>query len=207
MTNELFPINDELHRLSLQDAEVYFLRKLALQRDIERILADLIRDTPWRSEEVAVWGRRFKQPRLVAWYGDPGSTYTYSGIHLAPLPWTTLLLEVKMRVEDASRTRFNSLLLNYYRDQHDSMGMHSDDERELGPRPVIASLSLGQQRTLILRHKTRRDLKSVRLPLPSGSLLVMAGETQRNWLHGIGKEARMLGPRVNLTFRQILLTA
>jgi alkylated DNA repair dioxygenase AlkB len=99
---------------------------------------------------------------------------------------------------------FNSVLLNYYRDQRDSMGFHSDDERELGERPIIASLSLGEERTFILKHKTKKHLKTVRLILASGSLLLMKGGTQRYWKHGINKESRPCGPRVNLTFRRIL---
>lgn len=187
----------------MQDAEVYFIRTLRLPAPAESLLASFIRETPWRAEDIVVWGKRFPQPRLTAWYGDPGQSYTYSGIDLVPLPWTALLLQIKSQVEAAAAETFNSVLLNYYRDNRDSMGMHSDDESELGPRPVIASLSLGEQRTLVFKHKTSASLRSIRLPLPSGSLLLMKGETQRNWKHGINKEDRMLGPRVNLTFRQV----
>ena len=96
------------------------------------------------------------------------------------------------------------MLLNYYRDQRDSMGMHSDDEPELGSNPTIASVSLGEQRTLVLKHKFRKELKPVHLPLDSGSLLLMKGATQHHWKHGINKESRPCGPRVNLTFRRIV---
>lgn len=99
---------------------------------------------------------------------------------------------------------FNSVLLNYYRDNRDSMGLHSDDEPELGPRPTIASVSLGEERTLVFKHKTSQELAPVRLRLAAGSLLVMKGDTQRNWKHGINKEDRHCGPRVNLTFRRIV---
>ena len=102
---------------------------------------------------------------------------------------------------------FNSVLLNYYRDQHDKMGMHSDDESELGDRPVIASLSLGESRTLLLRHKTRKDLPTIKLELPSGSLLLMCGETQHYWRHGINAERNHCAARINLTFRQIFPVA
>ncbi len=98
---------------------------------------------------------------------------------------------------------FNSVLLNYYRDGRDSMGLHADDEPELGPEPVIASLSLGATRNLYFRHRRCKELATVNVPLPSRSLLVMRGETQRNWKHGIRKVARPCGPRVNLTFRHI----
>jgi alkylated DNA repair dioxygenase AlkB len=95
------------------------------------------------------------------------------------------------------------VLLKYYRDNKDSMGFHSDDEPELGERPVIASLSLGEERTFILKHKTLKAIPAVRLRLVSGSVLLMRGDTQRHWKHGIPKESRRCGPRVNLTFRHI----
>jgi alkylated DNA repair dioxygenase AlkB len=122
-------------------------------------------------------------------------------LRLEPLPWTALLLEIRAAVETACGQRFNSVLLNRYRNERDSMGMHSDDEPELGKDPVIASLSYGATRTFILRHK--RDKRTVRLPLEDGSLLLMSGQLQRNWLHGINKSTRPLGERLNLTFRYI----
>ena len=111
---------------------------------------------------------------------------------------------MKHRVEAFAEHEFNSVLLNYYRDQNDSMGLHSDDERELGPEPVIASLSLGETRTFLLKHKTCEALKTYRLALPSGSLLVMRGTTQSHWRHGIAKCKAKRGPRINLTFRKVL---
>ena len=164
----------------------------------------LIDEVPWRAESIVVWGKTYPQPRLIAWYGDNGMSYTYSGIRLEPLPWTQTLSDIKRRVEAVARTDFNSVLLNYYRDHRDSMGLHSDDEPELGEQPILASLSLGEERTFILKHKGEKDLKPVRLKLASGSLLLMKGETQRYWKHGIDKETRPFGPRVNLTFRRIL---
>jgi alkylated DNA repair dioxygenase AlkB len=144
------------------------------------------------------------QPRLVAWYGDKDRSYTYSGIRLVPLPWTDLLMKLKGSVEAISKVQFNSVLLNYYRHQRDCMGFHSDDESELGKNPVIASLSLGEERAFVLKHKTRKNIAPVRLQLTSGSLLLMNGETQHNWKHGIDKQSHPCGPRVNLTFRRIL---
>ncbi len=151
-----------------------------------------------------MWGKLYSQPRLVAWYGDPDCSYTYSGITLAPLPWTDLLLNIRNRIETVTGGAFNSVLLNYYRDNRDSMGLHSDDEPELGEKPEIASLSLGEERTFTMKHKTNKLAKAVRLRLESGSLLLMKGETQRYWKHGLSKETRQCGARVNLTFRQIV---
>jgi alkylated DNA repair dioxygenase AlkB len=193
-----------LEPIPIQDAEVYHLRRLPLAEPAEAVMRELVGAVPWRAEKIAVWGKTFSQPRLIAWYGDAAKTYTYSGICLNPLPWTPALRDIKCRVEAVAGVDFNSVLLNYYRDQRDSMGFHSDDERELGERPIIASLSLGEERTFILKHQTKKHLKTVRLILASGSLLLMKGETQRYWKHGINKERRVCGPRVNLTFRRIL---
>jgi len=204
VTHDLFAREGELQLVPMQDAEIYYLPSLQLPGPADALLGVLIESTPWRAETVVIWGKSHPQPRLIAWFGDEGQTYTYSGIRLEPLRWTESLQAIRGEVEHVSETKFNSVLLNYYRDQNDSMGFHSDDEPELGPNPVIASVSLGEQRTFILKHNTRKDLKSVKLSLASGSLLVMKGETQRHWKHGIDKESRSCGPRVNLTFRRIL---
>lgn len=179
------------------------LRRLALPFPAPKLLSDLIRDTPWRSEEVIVWGKRHLQPRLIAWFGDEGRNYTYSGISMNPLPWTKTLSKLRTLIESTCDEKFNSVLLNYYRDGRDSMGYHSDDEPELGPRPTIASLSLGETRVFSFKHKVRSDAPPVQIELASGSLLLMKGDTQRNWRHGIAKSSKPLGPRVNLTFRRI----
>jgi alkylated DNA repair dioxygenase AlkB len=191
-----------LQKIPAPNAQLYYVHNAVLGRSADELLRELIADTPWRQETLRVWGKLFSQPRLVAWYGDSRSVYTYSGIKLVPLPWTELLLTVKRQVETLAGSSFNSVLLNYYRDNRDSMGFHSDDEAELGERPVIASLSLGEERTFVLKHKTK-FVKPVRLKLGSGSLLVMMGETQQYWKHGIARETRVCGPRVNLTFRRI----
>ncbi|MCG2585291.1 alpha-ketoglutarate-dependent dioxygenase AlkB [Massilia sp. TS11] len=186
-------------RLPVQDGELILWRAFALPLPSAELFARLQAETPWRAESILVFGRRHLQPRLTAWYGDAG--YTYSGLALAPQPWTPLLQAVRASVEAATGLAFNSVLLNYYRDQRDSMGMHSDDEPELGPMPQIASLSLGATRSFVLRHK--RSGQTLRLPLADGDLLLMAGPLQQHWQHGIHKATRALGPRLNLTFRLI----
>jgi alkylated DNA repair dioxygenase AlkB len=191
----------EGERLSVDDAELWWWRRIDLGRDLDKLVAQLIDGCPWRQEEITVYGKAYLQPRLSAWYGDLG--YSYSGIRLEPLPWPATLLDIKARVQQLVGHEFNSVLLNYYRDQNDKMGMHSDDEKELGERPVIASLSLGETRTLLLRHKTRKDLPTIKLALPCGSLLLMCGDTQRYWRHGINSERNHCAARINLTFRQI----
>lgn len=205
MPASLFPDADELTAIPIEDGELYFVQHLALPLAHDAILAQLIADTPWRAESIQVWGKLHLQPRLSAWYGDPDARYTYSGIALEPQPWTPLLQTLRQRVEQISGYRFNSVLLNYYRDGQDSMGMHSDDEAELGPHPAIASLSFGAPRTFILKHKTRRDLPKRAFALGHGNLLLMAGTLQQHWLHGIHKQSSNCAPRVNLTFRQIII--
>jgi len=169
MMSGLFAAADRLERIPMIDAEVYYLDDLTLGRERDEILQRLIANTEWRQDTVVVWGKTYQQPRLVAWYGDSGSEYTYSGITLSPMPWTELLLDIKKRVERVTQESFNSVLLNYYRDNRDSMGFHSDDEPELGEKPVIASVSLGEERTLVLKHKMDKLAKPVRLRLASES--------------------------------------
>jgi alkylated DNA repair dioxygenase AlkB len=188
--------------LPLADADLLLWRQVELGCSYDRLLAQLIDETEWRQERITVYGKPYLQPRLSAWHG--ALSYSYSGIRLQPLPWTPTLQRLKQGVERLTQARFNSVLLNYYRDENDSMGMHSDDERELGRQPVIASLSLGETRDFILKHRFRKDLKTVKLPLDPGSLLLMRGETQANWRHGINKLRRPCGPRINLTFRRVI---
>ncbi len=188
----------------IQDASIYIVPTIRLPLVAEEVLGRLIAETPWRAESIVLWGKKYLQPRLIAWFADTGIHYTYSKIRLDPLPWTDLLQAIRREVERVAKTSFNSVLINYYRNQNDSMGMHSDDEPELGTNPVIASLSVGDPRIFILKHRVRKDLKTIRIKLNSASLLVMQGNTQENWRHGIPKERRPCGPRVNLTFRQII---
>ena len=193
--------------LQLPGAELQFYQRFELGCDHSALLHQLIADTQWQQEDITLFGKTHAQPRLIAWHGDKEARYSYSGISHEPLPWTEQLQKLRLQVQDASGHKFNSVLLNYYRDQNDSMGLHADDEPELGPEPAIASLSLGEERILYFKHKFRRDLTTVNLPLPSSSLLLMRGATQRNWKHGLRKSRKPCGPRVNLTFRLVLGSA
>jgi alkylated DNA repair dioxygenase AlkB len=194
---DLFSTGMELVSIPIEDGELSMLTQLPMPIANAEMLARLVDETPWRADTVVVYGKRHLQPRLTAWYGE--ASYTYSGLTLRPLPLTPLLEQLRTAVEQATGRRYNSVLLNYYRDGADSMGMHSDDEPELGPQPVIASLSYGATRTFILRHK--RSKRTVKLDLTDGSLLLMAGTLQAHWQHGINKTAKLVGPRLNLTFR------
>jgi alkylated DNA repair dioxygenase AlkB len=197
---DLFDSAATLTPIPVEDGELSFLAQLALPMPNEEVLARLIAETAWRSEVITLWGKQYPQPRLTAWHGE--KAYSYSGLTLEPLPFTPLQLEILTAVQAATGRCFNSVLLNYYRDGRDSMGMHSDNEPELGPEPAIASVSYGATRTFILQNKLNRQ--RLQLALNDGSLLLMAGNLQTNWSHGINKSAKILGPRVNLTFRLIL---
>lgn len=201
----MFPPPNQFQRLPLQDAEVLYARRFDLGDDPDVILRELAEAVDWRSQEIVVWGRAVAQPRLIAWVGDPGCRYSYSGIDLEPASWSPLLAELRDRVSRAAGAEFNSVLLNYYRDHRDSMGYHSDDEPELGRQPIIASLSLGEPRRFLMKHRYDKTLETVRLDLASGSLLLMKGSTQHYWKHALPKRARPCGPRINLTFRRILV--
>ncbi|MBA5636648.1 alpha-ketoglutarate-dependent dioxygenase AlkB [Duganella sp. LX20W] len=197
---DLFDVTTGLTPIPIEDGELAFQQRLALPWPPEQVLARLIAETDWRAEAITLWGKTHPQPRLTAWYGE--ARYRYSGMTLEPQPFTDLQLAIKAAVELATGRRYNSVLLNYYRDERDSMGFHSDDEPELGPEPAIASVSFGAPRTFILKHK--RLPRTVKLALGDGSLLLMAGTLQRHWRHGINKQSTPCGPRVNLTFRCIL---
>ncbi len=186
----------------MPDAEVYLVpdfiseeKQMPLQQTLENNIA-------WRQEKIRMFGRQIDQPRLTAWYADAGKAYTYSGLTWEPLPWLPDLSELRSQLEKLTGAAFNSVLLNLYRNGQDSMGWHADDEPELGRNPIIASVSLGQERTFSFRHKQQKDLKQ-QLVLPSGSLLLMAGPTQHFWHHQLPKTTKPLQPRINLTFRFI----
>ena len=174
--------------LTPQEAQYYFQ---ALEQNIA-----------WRQEPITLFGKTFWQPRLLAWYGDSGASYAYSGRRYQPLAWTETLEVLKRRVETAAGHAFNSVLLNYYRNGLDSMGWHSDDESELRSNWPIAALSLGEIRPLLFRH---RHLKSAKyaLDLASGSLLLMWPPLQNYWQHSLPKRKRLIEGRISLTFRWV----
>jgi len=179
------------------------------QQEADACLLRLWNELQWAQREVTVFNRRVLQPRLIAWYGDPGTSYSYSGITLDPLPWHTALLDLRLRLEHLSGRKLNAVLANAYRDERDSMGWHSDNEPELGSEPFIASVSLGCERRLLVRRRPshgRRPGASTALLLGHGSALFMQGPSQRDYQHSVPKSARAMGLRINLTFRRIVGT-
>ena len=193
-----------LHPIEIPDGELVYDAGFLSPDEADGLLALSRQAIAWRRPVVRVCGREVRSPRLAAWYGDADARYTYSGLANTPLPWLPALAELRTRVESCTRERFNGVLANLYRDGGDSVGWHSDDEPELGPEPVIASVSLGARRRFVLRHKKRGRVRPLELWLDHGSLLVMRGQTQQHWRHALPKTRRPLGSRVNLTFRRIV---
>lgn len=165
--------------------------------------AALMAEVRWEQHWLTLFGRRIAAPRLSAWYAEPGCGYRYSGLSLAAQPFTPVLEQIRARTEALTGHGFNSVLLNLYRDGADGMSWHSDDEPELGPAPLIASVSLGATRRLLLRRRDARDAR-FGLDLGDGSLLLMEPPLQRYWQHSVPKTRRAVGPRINLTWRRIL---
>jgi alkylated DNA repair dioxygenase AlkB len=170
--------------------------------DADRYFAGLRETIPWEQGQLMFFGKPVLEPRLSAWFGD--RDYVYSGRALRAKAFPVLVRELAERAEASTRARFNSVLLNLYRDGHDSMGLHSDDEPELGSNPLIASVSLGAPRRFVLRPKKNKALMPLDLELPHGSLLTMSGSCQHQFRHGLPKSARVVGARINLTFRWIV---
>lgn len=203
MNGDLFASSGQIERLGAVDAELTFIHGFYEPQACACFMQRLLDETPWRQESITVWGKEYLQPRLSAWHGDSGSSYAYSGLNLRLNPWTPTLRHIRADIERRTQCRFNSVLLNLYRNERDGVGWHSDNERELGPMPVIASLSFGATRVFRLRHK-KNVQRPIAIDLTDGSLLIMAGATQRCWHHAILKESLPKGPRINLTFRTIV---
>lgn len=171
--------------------------------DADRLLETLLTELPWHQDRIRVFGREHPIPREQCWIADEGMTYRYSGQTLLPTPWPEWLAPYAERIGAKAGEQFNSVLANLYRDGNDSMGWHSDDEPELGPAPVIASISLGGERRFRFRH--RRDKgRTLSLDLPHNSLVIMPAGLQDEWQHQLPKTRRPVQARVNLTFRRLV---
>ncbi|MDN5214786.1 alpha-ketoglutarate-dependent dioxygenase AlkB [Fulvivirgaceae bacterium BMA12] len=198
-----FKTKSDPQYLELPEAELVYYDRFFDDKESKRLMRGLIDHIHWKHEEIIIFGRRVLQPRLTAFYGDAHKSYSYSNITLKPHPWNEDLNFIRQRIENVSGYQFTSVLLNYYRDGQDSMGWHSDNEKELGTNPVIASVSFGESRKFMLKHKREKHLKSS-IILNNGSFLLMKGPTQHHWNHQIPKTKNPMGARVNLTFRKIL---
>jgi alkylated DNA repair dioxygenase AlkB len=182
--------------------ELYLIKQFYNQAEADSLFDKLLTDINWQKESIVIFNKRIEVPRLMCWYGDPVACYRYSGVDHKPNPWTHQLLEIKTQIEAQCQANFNSVLANLYCDGRDSMGCHSDNEKELGTNPVIASLSLGAERIFRMHHK--KSKRSLTIPLSHGDLLIMAGTCQHHWLHSVPKTKAFKTPRINLTFRKII---
>ena len=190
---------------SIADAELWYYERAFDLSESNNHLSALLADTPWRQETISLYGRTVPVPRLRAWYADNHAELRYSGMTLSPLPMTATLEAIRERVVSIAGQGFNSVLVNLYRDGNDSVGWHSDDEPEFGPRPVIASVSFGAVREFQMKH--REDLtQSVKIALGHGSCLVMGQGVQAHWQHQLPKRKAVTDARINLTFRNIYQT-
>jgi alkylated DNA repair dioxygenase AlkB len=188
--------------LPLAEADVRYYPH-AVDKDIaDQFLTALKIELPWRQDAIKMFGKSINIPRLQSWHGDEECVYTYSNLTMQPQPWTATLKTLKECCEQLSGSSFNSVLANWYRDGNDSMSFHADDEPELGINPVIASVTLGEARPFVFKHKETKATYTQ--PLAHGSVLIMAGATQSHYLHGIAKTKKPIGGRINLTFRQLL---
>ena len=188
----------------LPDADITLFEDFFTTEESTVLCQSLIDNIQWRQDKIRIFGKWIDQPRLTAFYGDHEKTYSYSGILMKPELWNADLLLIKEKIEKYSGIKFTSVLLNYYRDGKDSMGWHSDDEKELGKNPVIGSVSFGESRKFQIRHKYRKDISKTEILLKNTSFLLMKGTTQHFWQHQIPKTSPKTGFRINLTFRKII---
>ncbi|MDQ3109197.1 MAG: alpha-ketoglutarate-dependent dioxygenase AlkB [Bacteroidota bacterium] len=194
--------NDRVSNILPHDGVVNYCGKIFSREKADHYYETLLNNIAWKNDEAVIFGKHFITARKVAWYADNGFPYTYSGTTKQSLPWTNKLLELKKIAEEKTEHSFNSCLLNLYHNGDEGMAYHSDDEKSLGGVTVIASLSFGAERKFLFKHK--RTKESVSLILEHGSLLVMKGETQLNWMHRLPPTTKVKRPRINLTFRTII---
>ena len=185
--------------------EVIYYGKVMEAQKADQYLDVLLNTIEWKNDEAVIFGRHIITKRKVAWYADNDYSYTYSNTTKHALPWTKELLELKALTELLTGHRFNSCLLNLYHNGDEGMAWHSDDEKALGKDTGIASISFGAERKFALKHRESKHKEE--LILAHGSLLVMKGATQSNWLHCLPKSKKIIAPRVNLTFRTMVTNA
>jgi alkylated DNA repair dioxygenase AlkB len=188
-----------------EQSELIYFPNFIIKKEAHSFFEKLRVELSWQAEKIRIFGKEHWQPRLLAWYADQGVQYSYSGITHYPQHWSEYLSQIREMVEAETATVFNSVLANLYRYGADSMGWHSDDEKELGPEPLIASLSLGSERRFLFRPRKGIIADKKEFLLQSGSLLLMRGRTQEHFQHAIPKTAKAVGERINLTFRKIII--
>ena len=182
------------------DLDASLIKGWLAEHERRPLMDALLNEMAWTQQSIQIQGNITPLPRLTAWHGT--GKYRYSGVLNTPSPWTPALTGVRNRLDDETGSPFNSVLGNLYRGGRDSVGWHADDEPELGKTPTIASISLGATRKF--SFKRRDGTEKVDLLLEDGDLLIMRGNTQRDWLHQVPKTAKPTEERINLTFRQVV---
>lgn len=190
--------------LQLHGADLLFYPDWMEAQASDSLMKTLRENIAWECHRIKIFGREVDSPRLSCWMGDAGASYVYSKTHFEPHAWLPELNALREKLQTQFKCHFNSVLANLYRDGQDSMGWHSDDEPELGCQPIIASISLGATRRFSCKAKTE-GARAMHLELPHGSLLLMRGDTQKNYRHALAKTTSPVGERINLTYRNILL--
>ncbi len=193
--------DDEYQNLLPRGGVVHYYGPVVGRAAADGYLARLQAEIDWRPDEAVMFGKRIITKRHVAWYGDQAFPYRYSKTTKTALPWVPVLAELKALAEARSGERYNSCLANLYHDGAEGMSWHSDAEPELAREGAIASFSFGAVRKFAFKHRQTKE--TVSLFLDHGSLLVMKGATQQNWLHQLPKAKAIQTPRINLTFRTI----
>ena len=198
---DLFP--NEKITLKLPDATFEYYPNFFTKEKADLLFKKLLIETPWQQDTITIYGKTHLQPRLTALYGNEGKPYSYSNIVMHPHHWNATLMHIKNEIENVIQVNFTTVLLNLYRNEKDSNGWHADDEKELGKDPIIASLSLGENRTFQLKHNEKKDAKQ-NLVLNHGSLLLMKEGSQTYYKHQLPKASSSKKNRINLTFRTII---
>ncbi|WP_430409234.1 alpha-ketoglutarate-dependent dioxygenase AlkB family protein [Kordia sp.] len=193
--------NTHQELIKIDNGEYLYFPNFFNKNESDFYLKKLLDVIDWKQEEMNMYGRNVKFPRLTSWYGDNDKPYSFSGITLNPNNWIKELIDIKTQIEPKCNIKFNSVLLNLYRDGNDSISWHTDAEKELGQNPIIASVNFGATRKFQLRHKNTKE--KIEINLKHGSLLIMRGELQHFWQHQVPKTKLKVNKRINLTFRQI----
>ena len=199
---DLFNQNTHSNMLPYE-GEVIYEGSIFNRKQITSYYQNLLHQIPWQNDEAIIFGKHHITKRKVAWYGDKVYSYTYSGVTKQAHLWTPELLQLKQKVEEISSTTYNSCLLNLYHDGTEGMGWHSDAEKTLLENGTIASITFGAERKFSFKHKVTRQ--RVDILLENGSLLLMKGTTQKKWLHRLPPTKKVFSPRINLTFRTVII--
>ena len=200
---ELFSQEEDLFIPNLPDGELHYYPAFLSLSEADKLYQHFYNKTDWQADKITVFGKTYDQPRLTALYAKNLTPYTYSNITMHPSPMSKSLLDLIQKISEVNKHDFNAVLLNLYRDGKDSNGWHADNEAELGQNPVIASISLGEERYFHLKHRTLKEQR-LKIKLKHGSLLIMGGAMQHHWLHQIPKTKKNISPRINLTFRNLI---